>query len=105
MAIWFSRHRGGMTLEQVRAEMGAPSYASVAMQVGRWQRQIPQNAQLLQIEYNLEKATEHLDAFSECLDGLAQTDNWFWDSLENLHSRAKEIVRCHLASLNKVDAC
>jgi hypothetical protein len=47
----------------------------------------------------------HLDAFSEALNGLAQTDDqWFWDSLENLHSRAKEIIRCHLATLNKVDA-
>jgi hypothetical protein len=69
-------------------------------------RYFPQDGNaLLQIEHNLEKATEHLDAFSECLDGLAQTDDWFWDSMENLHSRAKEIVRCHLASLNKVDAC
>jgi REP element-mobilizing transposase RayT len=46
MAIWFARHRGGMTLEQVRAELGAGSYNAVAMQVGRFQRQLPQNAAL-----------------------------------------------------------
>jgi hypothetical protein len=46
MAIWFARHRGGMTLEQVRANLGASSYSAVAMQVGRFQRQPPQNALL-----------------------------------------------------------
>ena len=32
-------------------------------------------------------------------------ENWFWDTLCDLHGEAKEIIRCHLASLNKVDAC
>ena len=45
-AIWFARHRAGMTLKQVRAELGASSYSAVAMQVGRFQRQLPQNATL-----------------------------------------------------------
>ena len=45
-AIWPARHRGGMTLEQVRANLGASSYSAVAMQVGRFQRQLPQNALL-----------------------------------------------------------
>ena len=40
MAIWFARHRAGMTLEQIRAELGAGSYHAVAMQVGRLQRQL-----------------------------------------------------------------
>jgi hypothetical protein len=44
--IWLARHRGGMTLEQVRANLGASSYSAVAMQVGRFQRQLPQNALL-----------------------------------------------------------
>lgn len=46
MAIWFARHRGGMSLEQVRGVTGASSYSAVAMQVGRLQRQLPENAQL-----------------------------------------------------------
>jgi putative transposase len=45
-AIWFARHRGGMTLEQVRAELEANSYSAVAMQVGRFQRELPQSAEL-----------------------------------------------------------
>jgi len=40
-AIWFARHRGGMSLEQVRAELGASSYSALAMQVGRFQRELP----------------------------------------------------------------
>jgi REP element-mobilizing transposase RayT len=46
VAIWFARHRGGMTLNQVRAELGASSYSAVAMQVGRFQRQLLQNTSL-----------------------------------------------------------
>ena len=46
IAIWFARHRGGMTLNQVRAELGASSYSAVAMQVGRFQRELLQNASL-----------------------------------------------------------
>jgi hypothetical protein len=45
-AIWLARHRGGMTLEQVRTKLGASSYSAVAMQVGRFQRQLPQSALL-----------------------------------------------------------
>jgi hypothetical protein len=45
-AIWFARHRGGMSLEQIRAELGASSYSAVAMQVGRFQRELPQNPKL-----------------------------------------------------------
>jgi len=30
-AIWFARHRGGMSLEQVRAELGASSYSALAI--------------------------------------------------------------------------
>jgi hypothetical protein len=30
---------------------------------------------------------------------------WFWDALGDIHDQATEIIRCHLASLNKVDAC
>jgi hypothetical protein len=45
-AIWFARHRGGMSLEQVRAELEASSYSAVAMQVGRFQRELPQSAEL-----------------------------------------------------------
>jgi REP element-mobilizing transposase RayT len=40
LAIWFGRHRAGMTLEQIRAELGTSSYSAVAMQVGRLQRQL-----------------------------------------------------------------
>jgi putative transposase len=46
MAAWFARHRAGMTLEQVRERLGAGSYSAVAMQIGRLQRQLPQNPQL-----------------------------------------------------------
>ena len=46
MAIWFARHRGGMSLEQIRVALGASSYSAVAMHVGRLQRQLPKNAQL-----------------------------------------------------------
>jgi putative transposase len=45
-AIWFARHRGGMSLEQVRAELEASSYSAVAMQVGRFQRELLQRAEL-----------------------------------------------------------
>lgn len=38
MAIWFARHRAGMTLEQVREQLGVGSYSAVAMQVGHLQR-------------------------------------------------------------------
>ena len=37
---------GGMTLEQVREQLGVGSYSAVAMQIGRLQRQLPQNPQL-----------------------------------------------------------
>ena len=40
-AIWFGRHRGGMTLEDLRQKLGLASYAAVAMQVGRLQRALP----------------------------------------------------------------
>jgi Transposase IS200 like len=40
-AIWFGRHRGGLTLEELRQRLGLPSYAAVAMQVGRLQRALP----------------------------------------------------------------
>jgi REP element-mobilizing transposase RayT len=46
MAIWFARHRGGMTLEQVREQLGAGSYSAVAMQIGRLQRQLAQEPEL-----------------------------------------------------------
>jgi REP element-mobilizing transposase RayT len=46
IAIWFARHRGGMTLNQVRAELDATSYSAVAMQVGRFQRELAENAVL-----------------------------------------------------------
>ena len=46
MAIWFARHRGGMTLEQVREPLGVGSYSAVALQVGRLQRQLPHKPQL-----------------------------------------------------------
>ena len=46
IAIWFARHRGGMTLEQIRAELGASSYSAVAMQIGRLQRQLPHQEKL-----------------------------------------------------------
>jgi REP element-mobilizing transposase RayT len=45
-AIWFARHRGGMSLEQVRTELEASSYSAVAMQVGRFQRELSQSAEL-----------------------------------------------------------
>ena len=45
-AIWFARHRGGMSLDQVRAELEASSYSAVAMQVGRFQRALPQKPEL-----------------------------------------------------------
>jgi hypothetical protein len=45
-AIWFALHLGGMSLEQVRAELGAGSYRAVAMQVGRFQRKLPQSSEL-----------------------------------------------------------
>ena len=35
-----------MSLEQVRAELGAGSYSAVAMQVGRFQRKLPENPEL-----------------------------------------------------------
>jgi hypothetical protein len=35
-----------MSLKQVRAELEASSYSAVAMQVGRFQRQLPQSAEL-----------------------------------------------------------
>jgi len=40
-AIWFGRHRGGLTLEDLRQKLGLASYAAVAMQVGRLQRALP----------------------------------------------------------------
>ena len=40
-AIWFGRHRGGLTLEELRRKLGLGSYAAVAMQVGRLQRALP----------------------------------------------------------------
>jgi putative transposase len=40
LAIWFGRHRAGMTLEQIRAKLDTSSYSAVAMQVGRLQRQL-----------------------------------------------------------------
>jgi len=46
IAVWFARHRAGMTLEQVREQLGVGSYSAVAMQIGRLQRQLPQNPQL-----------------------------------------------------------
>jgi putative transposase len=46
IAVWFARHRAGMTLEQVRAQLGVGSYGAIAMQIGRLQRQLPQNPQL-----------------------------------------------------------
>jgi hypothetical protein len=46
MAIWFARHRGGTSLEQIRIALGASSPSAVAMHVGRLQRQLPKNAQL-----------------------------------------------------------
>lgn len=46
IAIWFARHRAGMTLEQVREQLQARSYTAVAMQVGRLQRQLPHKPQL-----------------------------------------------------------
>ena len=46
MAIWFARHRGGMTLEQLREQLGAGTYSAVAMQVGRFQRQLSHKPQL-----------------------------------------------------------
>ncbi len=46
MAIWFARHRAGMTLEQVREQLGVGSYSAVAMQVGRLQRRLPHKPQL-----------------------------------------------------------
>jgi REP element-mobilizing transposase RayT len=45
-AIWFGRHRGGLTLEQLREKLGLRSYAAVAMQVGRLQRALATNAAL-----------------------------------------------------------
>ena len=60
----------------------------------------------LRIEYTFEKASEHINAFSEDLEKFAQTDDkWFWNSLEDLHNKGSEIVRQHLAHLNHVDAC
>ena len=46
MAIWFARHPAAMTLEQVRAKLGARSYNAVAMRVGRLQRELPRQAEL-----------------------------------------------------------
>jgi putative transposase len=45
-AIWFGRHRGGLTLEELREKLALPSYAAVAMQVGRLQRALPGNPKL-----------------------------------------------------------
>jgi REP element-mobilizing transposase RayT len=45
-AIWFGRHCGGLTLEELRQKLSLASYAAVAMQVGRLQRALPENAKL-----------------------------------------------------------
>jgi REP element-mobilizing transposase RayT len=45
-AIWFGRHRGGLTLEELRQRLALSSYAAVAMQAGRLQRALPENAKL-----------------------------------------------------------
>ena len=45
-AIWFGRHRGGLTLEELRQKLGLRSYAAVAMQVGRLQRALPRDPAL-----------------------------------------------------------
>jgi len=31
--------------------------------------------------------------------------NWFWDTLGDIHDQAKESIRQHLAHLNQIDAC
>jgi len=46
----------------------------------------------LKIEYTFEKASERLDAFSEGLDKFAQTDDWFWDTLLDLHRQGPRIL-------------
>jgi REP element-mobilizing transposase RayT len=45
-AIWFGRHRGGLTLEELRQKLSLPSYAAAAMQVGRLQRALPLDPEL-----------------------------------------------------------
>jgi REP element-mobilizing transposase RayT len=47
-AIWFGRHRGGLTLEQLREKLGMSSYAAVAMQAARLQRALAADAGLQQ---------------------------------------------------------
>jgi REP element-mobilizing transposase RayT len=43
VAIWFARHRAGLTLEQVGQRLQGRSYAAIAMQVGRFQRKLSQS--------------------------------------------------------------
>jgi hypothetical protein len=52
-AIWFGRHRGGLTLEELRQKLALSSYAAVAMQAGRLQRALAENAKLRKRLYAL----------------------------------------------------
>jgi REP element-mobilizing transposase RayT len=47
-AIWFGRHRAGLTLENLRQKLALPSYAAVAVRGGRLQRALSGNSKLRQ---------------------------------------------------------
>jgi hypothetical protein len=58
-----------MTLEQVGANLGASSYSAVAMQVGRFQRQLPQSTLL---KKRLQAVAKRLNV--QCLRSLLLRD-------------------------------